>query len=376
LDNVTHTLFALTLARTPLARAGRGTTAALVLASNAPDIDIVALTRGSTEYLRWHRGLTHGPIGVVGLGLITAAIVWVARALNDRRRADRGHSSTAATDASFVMLVAVSIIGAVLHVLMDLPTSYGTRLLSPFNWHWFVIDVMPILDVYLLAVLATGLLFGLRSPAARHRNAIIVILLMAANYGLRATTHERALAVAPRLFGPTWPPRCGPQTRSAHLLDSWPQPSAASAGTSSGTRCLVDVAAMPTFASPFVWRIIAQMSNAYELRDVNLLDRRFRPSEHESEVPWRLTVHYPNLWTPTVEQAATTRLGQIFLGFSRFPAARSVVDARGVTTVRWTDVRFVVGMPTLDQPKPGPDIFTATVRIGADGRVLQETLGR
>ena len=51
MDNLTHTLFALTLARTPLARAGRGTTAALILASNAPDIDIVATAGGAVKYL-------------------------------------------------------------------------------------------------------------------------------------------------------------------------------------------------------------------------------------------------------------------------------------------------------------------------------------
>ena len=60
LDNLTHTLFAATLARTPLARAGRGTTAALMLASNAPDIDIVATAGGAVKYLEWHRGPTHG----------------------------------------------------------------------------------------------------------------------------------------------------------------------------------------------------------------------------------------------------------------------------------------------------------------------------
>ena len=49
MDNVTHTLFALTLARTPLGR-GRGTTAALVLASNAPDVDIVAALGGGAQY--------------------------------------------------------------------------------------------------------------------------------------------------------------------------------------------------------------------------------------------------------------------------------------------------------------------------------------
>ncbi len=77
MDNVTHTLFAATLARTPLSRAGRGTTAALILASNAPDIDIVATAGGSVNYLSWHRGLSHGPLGIVGLGVVTAALVWI-----------------------------------------------------------------------------------------------------------------------------------------------------------------------------------------------------------------------------------------------------------------------------------------------------------
>src|SRR5581483_11663822 len=72
-DNLTHSLFGLTLARTPLGRAGRGTTAALLLASNAPDIDVISLARGGASYMHWHRGPTHGPFGVVGLGLVSAA---------------------------------------------------------------------------------------------------------------------------------------------------------------------------------------------------------------------------------------------------------------------------------------------------------------
>ncbi len=90
MDNVTHTLFALTLARTPLARAGRGTAVALVLASNAPDIDIVATIGGAPSYLTWHRGPTHGPLGIVGLGLVVAGLVWIARraiAARSERRA-------------------------------------------------------------------------------------------------------------------------------------------------------------------------------------------------------------------------------------------------------------------------------------------------
>ena len=75
-------------------------------------------------------------------------------------------------------------------------------------------------------------------------------------------------------------------------------------------------------------------------------------------------------------QAATTSLGQTFLGFSRFPAARSATDASGVTTVRWTDMRFAGATIAGDSPIRPTAMFTATVRFGADGRVIQETLGR
>ena len=68
MDNLTHTLFAATLARTALRRSGRGTTTALILASNAPDIDIVATAGGALKYLEWHRGPSHGPLGIAGLG--------------------------------------------------------------------------------------------------------------------------------------------------------------------------------------------------------------------------------------------------------------------------------------------------------------------
>jgi len=379
LDNVTHTLFAATLARTPLGRAGRGTAAALILASNAPDIDIVATAGGPLKYLEWHRGPTHGPLGVVGLAVVTAGVVWIGRGILDRRRAHAEPAparagADAQVDASLAMLAAVSLVGVLLHVLMDLPTSYGTRILSPFDWHWFAVDWLPIVDIYLLGALVVGLL-GRPSPAQRRAKAALVLLLMATNYGVRAVSHQQALAVAPWLFGPTLPELCDPPPPAgARLLDSWPRRVPPSAPTS-GRRCLVEIAAMPSFISPFKWRIIAQMSNAYEIHDIDLLDQSFREPDQESGAPWRLTLRYPNVWTPAVQRAATTHIGQRFLGFSRFPAARSVVDAHGVTTVRWTDVRFV-GMIALDQPRSGPDLFTATVRLSPDGQILEEKLGR
>jgi hypothetical protein len=136
----------------------------------------------------------------------------------------------------------------------------------------------------------------------------------------------------------------------------------------------VEVAAMPSFFSPFRWRLIAQMSNAYEMHDVDVLDSRLRRPPGAAEAPWRVGVRFPNVWTPVVNTAAAARIPRIFLGFSRFPAARTFTDRdTGETTVRWTDMRFATGL-TLDQ-RAGVNLFTASVRLDRDGRVIDQRLG-
>jgi membrane-bound metal-dependent hydrolase YbcI (DUF457 family) len=384
MDNITHTLFAVTLARAGLGRAGRGATAALIVASNAPDIDIVATIGGAQAYLQWHRGPTHGPPGVIGLGVAIAALIFLARKVADRRPAPahssrpehqegldspRGELPTEARppargdNASFRALTTVSILGVLLHVLMDLPTSYGTRLLSPFDWHWHGFDWMPIIDVYLWLALAAGLVLG-RPGRARVPSAAIALLLMAGDYGLRAAAHGRAVDVAPRVFGPILPEPCqGAPPRP--WIDRWPRPGPVAAG-----RCLVEIAATPGFRSPFEWRLIAQLSNGYLVQTVNLLRLPTGDSalRHQDLVP--------NVWTPAVARAAETPPAQVFLGFSRFPAVRVSVDREGVATVRWTDIRFSGGP---DPPRPQNDgrgdLFGATVRVAPDGRILHARLG-
>jgi hypothetical protein len=148
------------------------------------------------------------------------------------------------------------------------------------------------------------------------------------------------------------------------------------ASSDTGSRCLVEVAAIPTFFSPFRWRLISQLSNSYDMHDVDVLDTRWRGSIQPGEAPWRVTVRYPNVWRPPVHLAAAAPVAQVFLGFSRFPAARSVLDpATGIATVRWIDVRFAAGL-TLDQRLGRSGLFQATVRVDQDGRVVAERLGQ
>src|SRR5690242_4368092 len=100
MDNLTHSLFGWTLARAGAGRRVPYATATLVVASNIPDIDIAAGLRGGVEYLAWHRGPTHGPLGVVGLGFIVAGAV----TLWSRNRSD------------LLRLWALAMLGIVCHV--------------------------------------------------------------------------------------------------------------------------------------------------------------------------------------------------------------------------------------------------------------------
>jgi len=311
---------------------------------------------------------------VIGLSLVVAAIVWIGRRWWDK------HPTT--PSASFLQLWMIGIAGVLCHIAMDLPTSYGTRPLSPFDWHWFAEDWMPIVDVYLLIALGAGLYFGRRMPSRRGRNAAIALGFMLVNYGGRAIAHHQALAQAPRLFGPGLPARCDDAIEQG-WIDRWPRPTGtvpapgasaqrdrAAQGVLRGSRgCLVEIAAMPDFVSPFHWRVIAQLSNGYETQSLNLL-----ALPDASQVAWRLSVRHPNQWTPAVVAAAGTRVGSVFLGFSRFPAARSVVDRNGEAIVRWSDMRFALGGVGDDRPQR-PNLFTAVVRFDREGRVVEEKFG-
>jgi membrane-bound metal-dependent hydrolase YbcI (DUF457 family) len=360
-DNLTHSLFGLTLARTPLSRAGRGVTMTLLLASNAPDIDIVASAGGLANYLAWHRGPTHGPIGIVGLGLLSAAIVW----LGERwwRRPPE------AAPASLWRLSAAGCAGVLCHVLMDLPTSYGTRALSPFSWTWFAQDWMPIVDIYLLAILSVGLLLGRRRGAdgtsLRQRNAYLAIALMMANYGVHAWAHHWALAQAPGAFAGRLPEPCPDAVPPGGWIEWWPRPAAGSPRDRAAERCLVEIAAIPTFSAPVTWRLVARLSNGYELRDVSI---RQAPT---SEL---VSIRYPDQWTPAVLAASTAPVVKTFLGFSRFPAARSVIDVSGETIVRFADMRFVMNRLGDQRPQTG-GMFGATARVAASGAVVEDRLG-
>jgi membrane-bound metal-dependent hydrolase YbcI (DUF457 family) len=352
LDNLTHTLVGLTLVRAGLGRRTPGSMTVALIASNAPDLDIVtAITGGAVPYLAAHRGPTHGIIGVLLLALGSAALVWlgqrVGRGLVDKER--RG---------SPAMLAGVGLAGTVLHVLMDLPTSYGTRVLSPFSDTWYAVDWLPIIDVYLWALLAAGLVAARLRPDARTAIARSVLALAVLFYAGRAFAHQRALAVAAttRADGVNAP--CA----SAPVLTR--HPSRIDAGAVRPGTC-IEAAALPTFLSPFTWQVIRQYPEGYELREVSVL----APGASD------------RLWVPTeadrwISAAERTRTAQVFLNFSRMPAERSTVLPDGAHQVRLIDVRFVGGPFQFRRDPEMRPPFVATIVLAPSGKVLGERLGQ
>ena len=138
----------------------------------------------------------------------------------------------------------------------------------------------------------------------------------------------------------------------------------------------MEVAALPTFATPFDWRLIAQFSDGYEVSDVNVLASRDPRSAPKWDTSSRQTMRFPNQWTPAVSVAAGTEVGRVFLGFSRFPAVRVLVDGDGTTTVQWSDMRFTRGEGDADLRDRREEFFTATVQLDREGRIVDQRLGR
>lgn len=155
MDPITHTMAGAVLARAGFDRGGTLPLAAttLILAANAPDIDIFAMFLGSYAGLAFRRGWTHGPVALVVLPLVLTGLVLAWDRLV-RRRGERG-ATRAPVDAGATLLIAF--IGVVSHPALDWLNTYGIRLLMPFSPEWFYGDAVFIIDPWLWLLLATAL---------------------------------------------------------------------------------------------------------------------------------------------------------------------------------------------------------------------------
>ena len=219
MDNLTHTLFGATLARTPLGAR-----------------DAARRRRSSglerTRHRHRHdggrrRSATSNGTGARRTGRSGS---WSDSALSSRDRAGAGRAGACSTATGRrhrasvrIARRCVSIVGVLCHVLMDLPTSYGTRLLSPFDWHWYA--VRPDADHrHLSAGGARRCASGSGRLVGGAESRCIALCFMALNYGVRTAAHRRRSSRGRALFG-RYLARAlciGPAPSGPPIVDRWP----------------------------------------------------------------------------------------------------------------------------------------------------------
>lgn len=188
MDNGTHTLCGLVLARAGGERLGPLATPTLVIASNLPDGDVVgALWGGRPWYLCHHRGLTHALIGLaVEAVLLGLVMTWLGRRLPERPRARN--------------LVAAAAIGLLSHLALDGLNTYGVRPWLPFDPTWYYGDTAFIVDPWLWLILGAAACLGAPTPRppAPASNASLDAAERAAAAGANDAARDLALAALPR----------------------------------------------------------------------------------------------------------------------------------------------------------------------------------
>jgi inner membrane protein len=311
MDNLTHTAVGLFLGRIGLKRWTPLATPILLLAANAPDIDIVTLAGGPLSYLHYHRHLTHSIAAMPVMALASVALV----ALVSRKKIEW-------TGAFFAALIAVAS-----HLLLDLTNAYGIRLLLPFSARWLSLDTTNLFDlwvwgVFLLAIVGPFLarLVGSEIASRDAREPLhgrgfawfALLFLLVLDCG-RWVLHARAV-----------------NELESRVYDDGPP-----------LRAL----AIPDAANPWRWRGVVETDGVFAVADVNLLGE-FDPTH--------ATVFHKAPPDAAIAAAARLPAFEEFLRFSPSPLWRQspAPDVAGGKTVEAVDLRFgntaVVASATLD----------------------------
>ena len=298
MDPLTHTLTGLFLGRAGLNRLTPRSTPILLLAANAPDIDIVTTAGGSLNYLHYHRHMTHALAAMPLIAILPVVLVWAV----SRKPVHWGGAFLAA-------LVAVAS-----HLALDLTNVYGIRLLLPFSGTWLRLDWCAVIDFWIWGALLLGVAApflshlvtseirsGTKRPSHHGRASAIFALLSLLLYDCgRGVLHARAEAVLDsRVYHGEVPSR---------------------------------VVAIPGM-NPMRWRGLIETREFYQMPEVDLAG----PFDPGSSMPF-----YKPGPDPAIEAARRNPAFQTFLTFSQFPLWKvtPVPEPQNGKRVEVFDIRF------------------------------------
>jgi len=320
MDPLTHTATGLFLSRAGLNRWTPSAAPILMLAANAPDIDIVTASGGSLNYLHFHRHLTHSLVAMPVMAILPVLLVW----------------GVFRQPVRWIGAFLAALVAVASHLLLDLTNVYGIRLFLPFSDEWLRLDLTGVVDLWIWAVLLLGVAgpwlarlvsaeisSGKARPAHYGRGFAWFALLFVFIYNVgRAVLHQRVVtALESRTYQREVPDR---------------------------------VAAIPGF-NPFHWRGLVETQEFYEVSDLDLAG---------SFDPTRGTVFYKAAPDPSLEIARQTPTFHQFLTFVQFPLWKvtPVAQPEDAKRVELFDMRF--GTPN----QPG---FMTSALLNGQGAIVE-----
>ncbi len=318
MDPVTHTATGLFLSRAGLHRYTPLATPILLLAANAPDIDIVTAAGGQLAYLDYHRHLTHALAAAPVMALLPVLLVRLV----------------ARKPIRWLGAYLISLVAVLTHLALDSTNVYGIRLLLPFSARWFHLDLTSVIDAWIWTMIVVALAF----PAIGK--------LVSTEIGDPRASRGRGFAIAALCFFALY--NCGHSvlhTRAVALLDARIYDGAAPAR----------VAAFPNAVNPWRFRGLVETADAYRLYDLDLR-RDFDPNAGR--------IFYKPEPSPAIDAASRTRVFRDFQAFSLYPYWRvlPLSDPENGVQVEAMDLRF--GSPL--QPA-----FVATAIVDSRRQVVR-----
>ena len=343
MDPLTHFMTGAVLSRTGFNRKAAYATAAMAVAAEFPDIDVLWSFKGPIAVFEHHRGITHTFLGIPFEAAAIVGLFWLTHRLFLNRQQSRDtHSWKATTPAPihWPRLYLFSLIALLSHILLDYTNNYGVRPFAPFNPRWYsasiVFIVEPVITFLLIAALVAPSLFGLissevgvrRQPFRGRGWAIAALAAIIALWGLRFVERQQALQLA----------------QSADYNNA----------------AVLRVYASPHPLNPFRWHTITETPLAYQLGSANTLANTVAMPQ--------ANIFYKPPTTLATLVAKRSWLGRIYLDWSSYPLVTDTgATPDGLTAVTFRDLRFMYDTTIFSDRNDPP--LSGTVFINDDRRV-------
>lgn len=346
MDPLTHFLTGACIGRAGFNRKTALATLTLTLATEAPDIDILAYLGDSVTGFAHHRGFTHSLLGAPVLAALVLAIVRGWYALMKWRGRDTK------SPPNWKLLYLFAIFGCVIHIFQDFTNNYGVRPFAPFNPKWYSWDIVFIVDPIMLVALFLGLTVpgilrlvsdevGSAKTQFRGRGAAIAALsCLALIISFRDFEHRRALTL---MRSVTY------QNQDA-----------------------LSLSAFPNALNPFTWSGVVETRDFFELLPVDLSSGQLDPEN-------LAIVRYKPEETAVTLAAKKSRLGQVYLDWAKYPITETQkLPGEGYQVV-FADLRFaemnLPGSKTSQNSRSRPQPLRAYVLLDPQLHVTEMAFG-